>query len=191
MVDQATPQRTNPAQDVPDMVLSEQEQKKSAALLRVDHAGEICAQALYQGQSLTARKQNTRELLLQSAQEEVDHLAWCQTRLNELNSHPSYLNFLWYSGSFFIGLLFGLFPDKLNLGFVAETEHQVGKHLESHLEALPSKDLRSRAILEQMYLDEQQHGAQALQSGGEALPNAMRLVMKATAKIMTNTAYWI
>jgi len=187
----ATPHRINPAKDIPDLVLSKHEEKKSAALLRVDHAGEICAQALYQGQSLTTQNAKTRQLLLEAAQEEVDHLAWCQTRLQELNSHISYLSFFWYSGSFIIGLLFGLCPDRLNLGFVAETEHQVTKHLEEHLEALSPKDLRSRAILEQMRVDEQQHATLALTSGGETLPKPMRLGMKMIAKIMTTTAYWV
>lgn len=188
ILNQTPPDRPNPATDVPDIVLSQTEQKKSAALLRVDHAGEICAQALYQGQALTTRHEHTRKLLFQSAQEEMDHLAWCQTRLNELNSHPSYLNFLWYSGSFFIGMLFGLLPPKLNLGFVAETEHQVMKHLETHLEELPPKDLKSRAILEQMLTDEAQHATQALKSGGEALTDTITFIMKITAKIMTTTA---
>lgn len=191
VLQQAPPNRQNPANDVPDVVLNQIEQKTSAALLRVDHAGEVCAQALYQGQALTTRHEQTRKLLLESAKEEIDHLSWCQSRLNELNSHSSYLNFLWYSGSLLIGMLFGLLPRQFNLGFVAETERQVMKHLEDHLDQLPTKDLKSRAILEQMLADEEQHATQALKSGGTSLSRQIAFIMKITAKMMTVTAYWI
>ncbi len=191
ILQQTAPCRPNPAQQVTESALTSTDKKKSAALLRVDHAGEICAQALYQGQALAARDPHARKLLLEAAQEEIDHLIWCQDRLNELNSHPSYLNFLWYCGSFLIGTVFGLLPNQLNLGFVAETEHQVMKHLESHLNELPPKDLRSRKILEQMRIDEEQHATKALKSGGKTPSRWIQLLMKTTAKVMTTTAYWV
>lgn len=190
-VNSANSSRSNPAKEIPDLVLDETERKKSAGLMRVNHTGEICAQALYQGQSLAMRNQRTCETLLQAAAEEIDHLIWCQQRLRELNSHTSYLNFFWYTGSFLMGTLVGLFPNETNLGFVIETEQQVSAHLKKHLEILPSKDLRSRGILEQMLIDEQQHATYALKAGGKALPISIGRMMKITSKIMTKTAYFV
>jgi ubiquinone biosynthesis monooxygenase Coq7 len=159
--------------------------------MRVNHAGEIAAQALYHGQALVARSTTTRELLLKSAREETDHLAWCETRLKELDSHPSLLNPLWYAGSFAIGALTGLLGDRMSLGFVVETERQVEGHLDEHLARLPPDDARSRAILEAMRNDEITHGTNAKAAGGVELPSPIRSLMRSTARVMTNTAYWV
>lgn len=167
------------------------ERKHAAGLMRVNHVGEVCAQALYQSQKLVARSPQIQEMLNHSAQEEMDHLAWCETRLQELGSHTSYLNPLWYAGSFAIGLVAGLAGDKWSLGFVVETEKQVENHLESHLEKLPPEDHRSRAIVEQMRIDEIEHGQVALHAGGVALPEPIQKVMQAMSKVMTTTAYKI
>jgi 3-demethoxyubiquinol 3-hydroxylase len=167
------------------------ERKHAAGLMRVNHVGEVCAQALYQSQKLVARDPQIREMLEHSAQEEMDHLAWCETRLKELDSHTSYLNPFWYAGSFAIGLLAGLAGDKWSLGFVAETEKQVEAHLENHLEKLPIDDQRSRAIVDQMRIDEIEHGQAALHAGGATLPEPIQKIMQAVSKIMTNTAYKI
>lgn len=183
--------RPNPAQEVPDMVLDEVDRKKSAELMRVNYAGEVCAQALYQGQSLTTQEPNVRSMLLKAAMEEIDHLVWCKTRLYELESYTSYLNFFWYGGSFLMGIFVGLFPNPVNLGFVAETERQVGLHLNQHLQELPTKDLRSQAILSQMQLDEAKHETQAREEGGEMLPMPIQRLMKLTSKVMTVTARWV
>jgi ubiquinone biosynthesis monooxygenase Coq7 len=167
------------------------ERKHAAGLMRVNHVGEVCAQALYQSQKLLARDSQIQEMLEHSAQEEMDHLAWCETRLKELDSHTSYLNPLWYAGSFAIGLVAGLAGDKWSLGFVAETEKQVESHLESHLQKLPETDHRSRAIVEQMRVDEIAHGQAALNAGGESLPEPIQKMMQALSKLMTTTAYKI
>jgi ubiquinone biosynthesis monooxygenase Coq7 len=167
------------------------QRKHAAGLMRVNHVGEVCAQALYQSQKLVARDPQIREMLEHSAQEEMDHLAWCETRLKELDSHTSYLNPLWYAGSFAIGLLAGLAGDKWSLGFVAETEKQVESHLENHLEKLPQEDQRSRAIVDQMRIDEIEHGQSALRAGGVALPEPIQKIMQAISKVMTTTAYKI
>ena len=167
------------------------ERKHAAGLMRVNHVGEVCAQALYQSQKLVARNPEIREMLDQSAQEEMDHLAWCETRLQELGSHTSYLNPLWYAGSFAIGLAAGLAGDKWSLGFVAETEKQVENHLESHLEKLPKDDQRSRAIVDQMRIDEIIHGQAAKDAGGVNLPEPVQKIMQVISKIMTTTAYKI
>jgi ubiquinone biosynthesis monooxygenase Coq7 len=167
------------------------ERKHAAGLMRVNHVGEVCAQALYQSQKLVARNPEIREMLDQSAQEEMDHLAWCETRLQELGSHTSYLNPLWYAGSFAIGLAAGLAGDKWSLGFVAETEKQVENHLESHLEKLPKDDQRSRAIVDQMRIDEIIHGQAAKDAGGVNLPEPVQKIMQVMSKIMTTTAYKI
>ena len=172
-------------------VLDTRERKHAAGLMRVNHVGEVCAQALYQSQKLVARNPQIQEMLSHSGQEEMDHLAWCETRLQELGSHTSYLNPLWYAGSFVIGLAAGLAGDKWSLGFVAETEKQVENHLESHLEKLPQEDHRSRAIVEQMRVDEIGHGQAALQAGGAALPEPIQKMMKVMSKVMTSTAYKI
>ena len=171
--------------------LSAEERLRSAALMRVNHAGEIAAQALYHGQALVARKESTREMLLRAAREEADHLAWCGQRLAELKSKPSLLDPLWYAGSFAIGALAGLMGDRVSLGFVAETERQVEGHLGGHLGTLPSGDHRSRAIVKAMQADEVAHGTHAKAAGGVDLPAPVRELMRGTARIMTATAYWI
>ncbi|MBU3627486.1 2-polyprenyl-3-methyl-6-methoxy-1,4-benzoquinone monooxygenase [Polynucleobacter sp. AP-Reno-20A-A9] len=167
------------------------ERKHAAGLMRVNHVGEVCAQALYQSQKLVARNPEIQEMLEHSGQEEMDHLAWCETRLQELGSHTSYLNPLWYAGSFVIGLAAGLAGDKWSLGFVAETEKQVENHLESHLEKLPKEDQRSRAIVDQMRVDEIAHGQAAKSAGGVNLPEPIQKIMQAMSKVMTTTAYKI
>lgn len=159
--------------------------------MRVNHAGEIAAQALYHGQALVARTETTRAMLLQAAQEETDHLAWCQKRLTELNTTTSLLNPLWYAGSFALGALAGLAGDRVSLGFVVETERQVEGHLDSHLGSLPAGDLRSRAIVTAMQSDEVAHGAHAKAAGGIDLPAPVRELMRRTARIMTGTSYWL
>ena len=170
--------------------LTEAERRESGALMRVNHTGEVAAQALYHGQAFVARNENTRQMLLKAAREETDHLAWCETRLSELQSRPSLLNPLWYAGSFAIGALAATFGDRVSLGFVAETERQVEGHLNVHLARLPAADLRSRAILEQMRTDEISHGAAARTAGGTELPAPARVLMKHTSRVMTHTAYW-
>jgi 3-demethoxyubiquinol 3-hydroxylase len=172
-------------------VLADIERRRSAALMRVNHAGEIAAQALYHGQALAARSTVTRELLLKAAREETDHLAWCETRLKELDSRPSLLNPVWYAGSFAIGALAALTGDRTSLGFVVETERQVEGHLDEHLTLLPAEDSRSRAILEAMRNDEIAHGVNAKAAGGAELPSPVRVLMRSTARVMTSTAYWI
>jgi 3-demethoxyubiquinol 3-hydroxylase len=171
--------------------LSESERRHSAALMRVNHAGEIAAQALYHGQAFAARAGVTRDLLEKAAQEESDHLAWCETRLSELGSRPSLLNPLWYAGSFALGVLAGSLGDRASLGFVAETERQVEGHLDSHLSALPVADARSRAIVEAMRVDELTHGERAFAAGGAALPAPVRTLMRYASGVMTGTAYWV
>lgn len=172
-------------------LLSPEERAHSAGLMRVNHVGEVCAQALYQSQKILAKDPKTRDLLDQAASEEMDHMAWCEERLKELDSRPSLLNPIWYFGSFGMGLLAGLAGDRWSLGFVAETEKQVERHLDDHLEKLPEIDLRSRAIVEQMRTDEIEHGASAIQAGGKELPAPIKLAMAGISKIMTTTAYKI
>ena len=185
--------RPNPADGVADAELSPTEQQHAAGLMRVNHVGEICAQALYLGQALTARDQNLRAHLLAAAADEANHLAWCADRLSELNSRPSWLNPLWFGGAFALGAGAGLAGDGWNLGFVVETERQVEAHLDSHLsdpnQALPAQDQRSRAIVAQMKADEVAHADAAEQRGARPLPTAIRSAMRASAKLMTTTAY--
>jgi 3-demethoxyubiquinol 3-hydroxylase len=171
--------------------LSEPERRDAAALMRVNHTGELAAQALYHGQAFFARSERTRELLEDAAGAESDHLAWCEQRLHELAARPSLLNPLWYAGSFAIGALAALAGDRASLGFVAETERQVERHLDEHLGRLPKGDARSRAILETMRSEEVAHGATATRAGGIPLPAAVRGLMRRTAQVMTGTAYWI
>lgn len=171
--------------------LSDSEKRHSAALMRVNHSGEIAAQALYHGQALIARTGATRDLLLKAAHEETDHLAWCEARLKELDSRPSLLNPLWYAGSFAIGAMAALLGDRTSLGFVVETERQVEGHLNEHLARLSPDDARSRAILQTMRTDEIAHGMSAKAAGGAELPSPIRSLMRSTARIMTSTAYWI
>jgi ubiquinone biosynthesis monooxygenase Coq7 len=172
-------------------LLDAKEREHAAGLMRVNHVGEVCAQALYQSQKLVARNPEIRQMLDHSGQEEMDHLAWCETRLQELGSHTSYLNPIWYAGSFTIGLAAGLAGDKWSLGFVAETEKQVEDHLESHLEKLPVEDDRSRAIVDQMRIDEIEHGQAAISAGGATLPEPIQKLMQVMSKVMTTTAYKI
>ena len=167
------------------------ESKHSAGLMRINHTGEVCAQALYSAQSLTARDPEVRKEMRVSAQEEEDHLAWCEERLNELGSHTSYLNPLFYAGSFTLGALAGLLGDKVSLGFIAATEEKVCGHLRDHLETLPIGDQRSRAILEQMIVDEEHHGQKAMDAGGIPFSEAQKKIMMLMSKVMTSTTYRI
>jgi len=171
--------------------LSDAERRTSAALMRVNHAGELAAQALYHGQALVARSAATRAMLLATARSESDHLAWCEGRLTELAARPSVLNPLWYAGSFLIGAAAALLGDRASLGFVAETERQVEGHLDEHLSRLPPGDGRSRAILEAMRAEEIEHGAAAAAAGGVRPPAPVCALMRRTARIMTGSAYWI
>ena len=183
--------RTNPAKDLPEAELSAKERQLTGSLMRINHVGEICAQALYQGQAITARNPTIQYKLTQAAHEENDHLAWCQQRLNEVNAHPSYLNPLWYIGSFVIGATAGLCGDQWSLGFLAETERQVAKHLDNHLQKLPIDDAKSRQILLQMHMDETQHATTAIEAGAALLPEPIKIAMQWTSKVMTSVAYWI
>ena len=186
-----TTERPNPADVIEEAELNEDERRHVAGLMRINHAGEVCAQALYQGQALTARLPEVRESMERAALEENDHLDWCEGRVKELGSHTSLLNPFWYAGSFAIGALAGAAGDKWSLGFVAETEKQVVRHLDSHLQQLPPRDARSRAILEQMKEDELHHATIALEAGGAELPGPVRALMGLTSRIMTGTAYRI
>ena len=189
----ATPMR-RPVPDssvMSETELSAEEKKHAAGLMRVNHVGEVCAQALYQSQKLHAKSDDLKNKLEHAAIEEEDHLAWCERRLEELDSRPSLLNPVWYAGSFVLGSIAGLAGDKISLGFVAETEKQVEHHLDEHLKELPSNDHRSRAIVAQMRADEISHGQMAIQEGGVELPSAVQSVMKTMAKVMTVTAYRI
>lgn len=174
-----------------ESALNVSDARRVAGLMRVNHSGEVAAQALYHGQALTAKLPHVREAMQQAAREEQDHLAWCETRLKELDSHTSLLNPLWYAMSFGIGAVAGLAGDKYSLGFVAETERQVGVHLDEHLQALPESDDRSRAILEQMHKDELHHREQAITAGAEELPESVKAVMGVISKVMTKSSYFV
>lgn len=186
-----THQRPSPAQMTDDSTMSEEERRHAAGLMRVNHAGEVCAQALYQGQALTAKLPTVRDEMKRAADEEVDHLAWCQDRLDHLGSHTSLLNPLWYGMSFGIGAAAGLIGDKVSLGFVAATEEQVCKHLQSHLQTLPSKDNKSRAVVAAMLEDEAKHAHMALQSGGINFPPPVKGLMSLVSQTMTKSSYRI
>lgn len=188
---QAQQRRANPARDLAEAELSASEQAHSAALMRINHVGEICAQALYDAQALFSQTPEVKQRLQHSGLEEEDHLAWTAARLRELNSRPSLLNPVWYAGAFAIGSLAAKAGDAVSLGFVVETEKQVEAHLASHLHALPEHDLKSRAIVEQMRLDEIEHGEAAHMLGAKNLPTPVKLAMKIAAKCMTSTAYYI
>ena len=184
------------ARAVPGAALAEPEmtapaRQVAAALMRVNHTGEICAQALYQGQALTARNATARAALEQAAAEETDHLAWTAQRIEELGGRASLLNPLWYAGSFALGAAAGFLGDKWNLGFLAETERQVEGHLEGHLDRLPAQDEKSRAIVNEMKVDEARHACTALEHGAAELPEPAKLAMKLGSRLMTRTAYWI
>jgi ubiquinone biosynthesis monooxygenase Coq7 len=187
----STSHRPYPAEGLPETVQSERDRKHVAALMRVNHAGEVAAQALYQGQALVAGTEATRRSLLEAGREETDHLAWCSRRIKELGGRISILGPLWYGGSFAIGVLAALASDRASLGFVAETERQVVDHLQTHLQQLPEGDRRTKAIIEQMSDDEARHGKEAITAGGMTLPGPARRLMQATSKLMTRTAYWI
>ena len=184
--------RKSPADTLPkDEALDESQRQEAARLMRVNHAGEIAAQALYQGQAFMAWDPKVQEAMAKSSEEEVDHLAWCEQRIQELGGSVSKLDPLWYAGSFAIGALAGVVGDAQSLGFVGETERQVVEHLEKHLQKLPEADTRSRAILTQMRDDEARHGAAAERAGGAAMPAPVRGIMRIMSKVMTGTAYWI
>ena len=185
------PARPSPAILQNESALSDDEARHVAGLMRINHTGEVCAQALYQGQALTAKLPQVRKAMEHAADEEIDHLAWCEQRVRELDSHTSLLAPVWYAGAFAIGAVTGLAGDRTSLGFVSETERQVIEHLESHLheKGLPDDDERSRRIVQQMQDDEARHGADARAAGGRELPRPIRDLMRATARIMTRTAY--
>jgi ubiquinone biosynthesis monooxygenase Coq7 len=183
--------RPYPAAQVDETVETSADRKHVAALMRVNHAGEVAAQALYQGQALLSQTPAIRDALMAAGREETDHLAWCATRIDELGGRTSLLNPLWYAGSFAIGALAGLAGDKASLGFVAETERQVVEHLEGHMHELPNGDARTHAILEQMRTDEAHHGASAIDAGGTRLPTITRRAMRLVARVMTRTSYWL
>lgn len=184
-----TCERPSPARGIAEAGLSDTERRQAAALMRVNHTGEVCAQALYQGQALTAKLPHVRREMEQAAEEEIDHLVWCQERIDALGSHTSYLNPLWYGLSFAIGAGAGLVSDKVSLGFVAATEDQVCKHLQSHLEQLPETDIASRAVVKQMLVDEAQHADTALNAGGYNFPAPVKGLMTLVSQAMTKTSY--
>ncbi len=184
-------ERSNPAKALPEAELSEAERELAGRLMRINHAGEVAAQGLYQGQALTAKQPKVREKMQRAAEEENDHLDWCEQRLKEMDTHVSYLNPLWYAGSVTIGALAGLAGNKWSLGFVAETEHQVVHHLDSHLQQIKLDDQKTRAILEQMKTDEGQHAKMALEAGAMPLPGPVKKLMKLTSQVMTQTAWWL
>jgi ubiquinone biosynthesis monooxygenase Coq7 len=181
--------RESPAASCPDTELDHAQRRHSAGLMRVNHTGEVCAQALYRGQALTANLPTVRDKMDRAAQEEVDHLVWCEERLDELGSHTSRLNPLWYGASFLLGAAAGVAGDRYSLGFVAATEEQVCEHLEDHLQRLPEADIRSRKILRQMLVDERQHGEQALEAGGADFPRPVKKAMTALSRLMTGASY--
>lgn len=185
------PTRSSPAIPLKDAELSDEERRHAAGLMRINHTGEVCAQALYQGQALTAKLPEVREEMERSADEEIDHLAWCEQRIRALGERPSLLNPLFYGLSFGIGAGAGLISDRLSLGFVAATEDQVCRHLDEHLDTLPAADAKSRAVLEQMRIDEEQHAEHALAAGGWRFPTPVKYGMSLVSKVMTKTTYRI
>ena len=187
----ATSGRPTPGAQAAEAPLTPEERRHAAALMRVNHAGEVCAQALYSAQALVARDPSIRTRFASAAREEEDHLAWTEARLEELGRRPSLLNPVWYAGAFAIGIAAGLRGDRTNLGFVVETERQVEEHLSAHMDRLPPADARSRAIVEQMRQDESRHGAMAYEAGGESLPLPVRGIMRLAADVMRTVAYRI
>ncbi len=181
--------RKNPAADVSEAELTDKQRQHAAGLMRVNHAGEVAAQGLYQGHAVVARDPDVEEQMQHAADEEFDHLAWCEQRLHELGENRSVLTPVWYSGAFLIGAASGVLGDQWSLGFIAETEKQVCEHLDSHLDRLPDEDAKSRAIVTQMRDEEQEHGDNARQAGAAELPEPVRQLMKLTARVMTSTAY--
>lgn len=183
--------RKNPAENILDTDLNAAEKRHAAGLMRINHAGEVAAQALYQGHASVARDENIEAQMQRAADEEFDHLAWCEQRINELGEDVSKLSPFWYAGAFAIGAASGVLGDKWSLGFIAETERQVCAHLDSHLDSLPPEDAKSRAIVEQMRDEEEEHGENAIDAGAAELPEPIRRLMQMTAKVMTKTAYWV
>ena len=183
--------RPVPGENLPDAPLPDTLRERVAALMRVNHTGEVCAQALYEGQALTARNAVARTALQRAAQEETEHLAWTERRIAELGGRKSLLNPFFYAGSFALGAASGLLGDRWNLGFLAETERQVVEHLDGHLRQLPEQDHRSRAVLEEMRLDEARHATTAIEHGAAGLPGPARLLMRIASGVMTRTSYWI
>ena len=182
--------RENPGATVDEGQLSTFEKAQSARLMRVNHSGEVCAQALYRSQALTARSDVLKKRMVQAAREENDHLRWCEDRIETLGGKKSLLNPIWYAGSFALGAVAGLIGDRWNLGFLAETERQVEKHLEGHLDRLPESDARSRAVVRQMKEDELSHATSALQAGAAELPDLIKNWMRLTSRVMTKTSHW-
>ncbi len=183
--------RPVPGDGLPEAELSDEERSRAASLMRVNHCGEICAQALYQGQAMMSRDEGIKRVLERAAQEETEHLAWTERRIAELGGRKSLLNPLWYGGSLAIGVIAARFGDGVNLGFLAETERQVESHLKSHLDRLPPQDLRSREIVTQMKEDEAAHADTAVRLGAVELPEPVKAAMKASSKVMTGLAYWV
>lgn len=183
--------RAMPGKGLVDAPLTEIEKKHAASLMRINHVGEVCAQALYQGQSMTAHNPVAKAALAEAAREETEHLAWCEARINALGGRKSLLNPVWYASSLAVGMAAGALGDKWNLGFLAETERQVGAHLAVHLTELPAADAKSRAVVEQMQQDEARHAETATAHGGAALPAPVKGVMQLMSKVMTKTAYWV
>ena len=188
---QSIAQRDNPGQPEPDVEMDAPARRHAAGLMRVNHTGEVCAQALYQGQALTARNPQARAALGQAAEEEVEHLAWTERRIAELGGRRSFLNPAWYAGSYVIGAVAGLAGDRWSLGFLAETERQVVSHLDGHLKRLPHHDARSRALVTAMKRDEAKHATTALHMGGSELPLTCKALMRVASRVMTSTAYWV
>ena len=183
--------RSSPATGMKEELNSQEDKRHAAALMRINHTGEVCAQALYHGQAFTAKSKGVAESMKQAAEEETDHLSWCETRLKELDSRVSYLNPFWYVSSFIMGATTGLMGDKINLGFVAAVEDGVCKHLEEHLQSLPENDEKSRVVLTQMKIDEEHHKDTALASGGSEFPAPVKSAMNLVSKVMTKSTYWV
>lgn len=187
----ARAERASPAAGAQETPLSERERRHTAGLMRINHTGEVCAQALYQGQALTARRRGVRDAMDQAAREETDHLAWCDQRLRELGDRTSVLNPIFYGSSFALGAIAGAISDRVSLGFVAATEEQVCHHIEHHLKSLPEHEQKSRAVLEQMLVDEKHHGTQALEAGGVDFPRWVKRAMTQMSRVMTKTTYYV
>ena len=188
---QPTNARENPSTGLPEALLSTDEKRHIAGCIRVNHAGEVSAQALYKGQALTARKKAIQTHLLKAADEEQDHLVWCEQRLNELNGHTSLFNTLWYSGSFLIGALAGVAGDRISLGFLAETENQVTQHLQRQCQSIPANDVRTHALLNQMIIDESSHAQSAINQGSTPLPKWVGMLMRWSSRLLTVSSYYL
>jgi len=183
--------RATPGADLPEAELDDRERRHAAALMRINHVGEVCAQALYQGQAIVSSDITVKRALERAADEEIEHLAWTESRIRALGGRKSAFNPLWYGGALAIGVMAGKMGDRWNLGFLAETERQVEAHLKSHLATLPPQDQRSRAVVDQMATDERAHADLALTLGGQPLPRLVKTAMKGASKVMTSVAYWV